>query len=278
MEPFFKSKYKNFSASQKRIADFIVKNFPNVATFSSHKLAEKTGVSPSTIVRFAHQLGYEGYPDFLKALQDYAFLSTATPMKKIHDSLDENEKLENVLNKVLQHESANINAGKFLTTQDSFVRAAKGLIKGERIFVIGGRTSYSVAHYAGFVLRQMCKNVHYFSSGIEDPYERLEDINEQDVALFISYHRYFRNTIDLAAFAQQRKTFVIGLTDSISSPITEYCDEFLLAPNDSPFHSYLPAMAVINALILAFAQSRKEVAKELLDKRRAILMEKKIYV
>lgn len=281
MQALFKKireEYKHFSSSQKKIADVIMKGFPAVATLSSHKLAEEADVSPSTVVRFAHQLGYEGYPALLKDLQDCAFDSTATPMKKIHESLNENEDLENILNKVLQQESQNIDLKKFLPAQETFVRAAEGLIRAKRIFVIGGRTSYCVVHYAGFVLRQMCRDVQYFSSGIEDPYERLEDLGKDDVVLFVSYHRYFRNTIDLAAFAWKRKAFIIGLTDSIASPITEYCHEVLLAPNDSPFHSYVPAMAVMNALIVAFAQSRKEVAKELLDNRREILMEGKIYV
>lgn len=269
--------FSTFSPAQRKVADIILNRCSDVVKMSSHDIAKAVGVSPSTVVRFALELGYSGFKEMLNDLQSTVFVYSQAPMQKMRDSISEDEALENILQKVVQNGVKNLSLRKFAPLNGAFIKVMNSLVRAEKIYLIGARSSYCVVQYGGFALSNAAKNISYFSSSDEERYEKLNDLNEKDVLISVSFHRYYKDTVDAAAFAKTKGAFIVGITDSILSPIADYCDELLIAPNTSPFSSYLPAMAVMEAIILAFTQAKGCEARRLLDERMEVLLDNNVY-
>lgn len=272
-----RSKLRGLSSSHKKIARFFLESYERASRMNSYDIAEELEMSPATVGRFAKALDYSGFPEMLREVQEATFRILHSPMKKLRESIVQNEPLEEILSKVVQHEIGGLEFEQFDRLNAAFIRAAKAMRRAERIFVIAARSSFGVAHYAAFMLGNASKTVFCLSSCAEDRYERLEDLSRRDLVLAISYHRYYKDTIDLAQYAKKSGAVVVGLTDSVFSPLTPFCDEILIAPNRCPFMSYAAAMVVIDALILAFAQARAKEVHDLLGRRISILMENGAY-
>ncbi len=269
--------FSSFSSAQRKVADMILSRCSDVVKMSSHDMAKELGVSPSTVVRFASELGYSGFREMLNDLQTTVFIYSQAPMQKMRDSISENEALENILQKVVQNGVKNLSFRKFAPLNGAFIKVVNAMVRAGKIYLIGARSSYCVVQYGGFALSNAAKNISYFSSSDEERYERLNDLTEKDVVISVSFHRYYKDTVDAAAFAKTKGAFVAGITDSILSPIADFCDELLIAPNTSPFSSYIPAMAVMEGLILAFTQAKGSEARRLLDERMKVLLENNVY-
>ncbi len=270
-------KMSAFSASHRRIAELILNRCSEVVKMSSHDIAKVLGISPSTIVRFALEIGYSGFREMMSDLQSTVFIYSQAPMQKIRDSIRENEPLENILQKVVEHGVENLALRKFSPLNETFMRVARMMADAERIYLIGARSSYSVVQYGGFYLSTMAKNISYFSSSSETRYEQLNELTERDVLFAVSFHRYYKDTVDMTAFAKKKRAKIFGITDSILSPIANHCDEILLVPSTVPFSSYLPAMVVMEALVLAFSQAKGADAKKVLDERMELLLQNNVY-
>ena len=270
-------KMSAFSASHRRIAELILNRCSEVVKMSSHDIAKVLGISPSTIVRFALEIGYSGFREMMSDLQSTVFIYSQAPMQKIRDSIRENEPLENMLQKVVEHGVENLALRKFSPLNETFMRVARLMADAERIYLIGARSSYSVVQYGGFYLSTMAKNISYFSSSSETRYEQLNELTERDVLFAVSFHRYYKDTVDMTGFAKKKRAKIVGITDSILSPIANHCDEILLVPSTVPFSSYLPAMVVMEALVLAFSQAKGADAKKVLDERMELLLQNNVY-
>lgn len=270
-------KMASFSASHRIIAELILNRCSEVVKMSSHDIAKELGISPSTIVRFAVEIGYSGFGEMMDDLRSTVFIYSQAPMQKIRDSIHENEPLENILQKVVEQGVENLALRKFTPLNDTFMKVARFMVHAENIYLVGARSSYCVVQYGGFYLSTMAKNIHYFSSSSETRYERLDELTERDIVFVVSFHRYYKDTVDAAAFAKKKRALVVGITDSILSPIAIHCDEILLVPSTAPFSSYIPSIAVMEALILAFTQAKGAEVKKVLDERMELLLQNNVY-
>lgn len=270
-------KMDRLSDSHKKIAEMILTDYAQVVNMSSRDLAKALSISPATVVRFAAELGYESYPKMLRDLRKTLISMSQQPMKVIRDSISQTGPIETLLDRVVQHEISSLSLGQFAQMNDAFCRTAYFMGGARNIFITGARSSLPVAQYAGYILGSLSKNVHSFPSGSDDRYERLEDLCEKDMLICISFQRYYRETVDLARFAKERKAFVAGITDYHISPLIPYCDEVMMTPADTPFITSVPTMVLLDALTFAFIQLKGDSAKEFLDRGSKILMGKNIY-
>ena len=163
--------------------------------------------------------------------------------------------------------------------QEAAVTAAVSMLgKARRILVTGARSAYSVAYYAGFLLRELLDNVWYFPAGAEDAYEMLEKAGDEDVLLAVSFLRYARSSHRLVEFAAERNVRIVALTDGPISPIAPRAEVSLFAPSLTPFHSYVAAMTVVDVLVSAVAQSSRERIAADFEKRQQMLLEQQVFV
>lgn len=254
-------KYKKFSKGQKKLADFIRNEYDKAAFMTAARMGEEVGVSESTVVRFAMALGYEGYPEFQKALGEVVRnrLNSIQRMEVTYGRIGQGE----ILTSVLQSDIEKIKMTISSIDHTAFEMAVDTLINAKRIYVIGIRSCAPLASFLGFYLNLICDNVTVINAnGSSEIFEQLIRINEDDAIIGISFPRYSMRTLKALEFASNRSAKVITLTDSIHSPINLYSSCNLIARSDmaSIVDSLVAPLSVVNALVVAMCmKNQKEV-------------------
>ncbi|MBR6115606.1 MAG: MurR/RpiR family transcriptional regulator [Oscillospiraceae bacterium] len=249
----------SFSKSQRKISAYITSNYDKAAFMTAGRLGETVGVSESTVVRFASELGYDGYPGMRRAMQDMIRnrLTAVQRIEVARQQIDDGNLLDAVL-------SADID--KLRTTleeisKDDFNRAVDNILNAHTIYIVGMRSSTSLANFMGFYLNLLLDNVHLVhDTSVSEVYEQVFRIHEGDVFIGISYPRYSSRTIKAMQFAKSAGATVIGITDGPSSPFVGVADINLFAKSDmvSFLDSLVAPMSLINALIVAIGFRRPE--------------------
>lgn len=257
--------YKKFSKGQKKLADFIREDYDKAAFLTAAKMGEEVGVSESTVVRFAMALGYEGYPEFQKALGELirTKLNSIQRMEVTYGRISQGEILSTVLQSDIEKIKLTMNA----IDHEAFEIAVDTILNAKKIYVIGIRSCAPLASFLSFYLNLICENVvavHTNSSS--EIFEQLIRINGEDVVIGISFPRYSMRTLKALEFASNRQAKVITLTDSIHSPMTLYSSCNLIARSDmaSIVDSLVAPLSVVNALVVALCMKKqKEVIRTL---------------
>lgn len=272
-----RERYSSLSKQQRAIADFILGKGPEASYMTTLEIAEETGSSPATVVRFTQYLGYASFSDFTRDLQAL-MLKGFTPMTKLKESMESDNGDSGSLSLTCRYETENLFHLLEIQQNSAFEDAAEMMAMAERIYLTGARSAYSLVYYGGFLLRELVRNVFYFPSGSESIYEDLEDISPHDVLISICFHRYARNTVNLTSFASEKGARIIALTDGINSPLRPFSDVILSAPNNAPFYSYVPAMAILDGLIWAFAKKKKAEISDSVEERLHMLLDNEVFI
>ena len=243
-----------FSKGQKRIAAFILDNYDRAAFMTAARLGETASVSESTVVRFAAQLGYDGYPEMQKALQEL-IRGKLTSIQRIQVSRDQMSGAD-ILGSVMQRDMNSIHNVIEQLDRDAFSRAVDKLLGAEHIYILGVRSSSFLAGYLNFYLHLIFKNVTLVqSSAAGEIFEQLFRSGEGDVMIAFSFPRYSKDTINAARFARSRGAEIIAITDQKQSPVAQLSSAALLAPSEmlSFIDSMTAPMSLINALLVGIA-------------------------
>ena len=249
----------SFSKGQKRIAAFILDNYDRAAFMTAAKLGETASVSESTVVRFAAQLGYDGYPDMQKALQEL-IRGRLTSIQRIQVSRDQMTGSD-ILGSVMQRDMNSIHDVIERLDREEFERVVDKLLHAKHIYILGVRSSSFLAGYLNFYLHLIFKNVTLVqSSAAGEIYEQLVHIGPGDVLVSISFPRYSKMAIHAVEFACRRGGDVVAVTDSPMSPMYKMASASLLASSDmiSFVDSMAAPLSLLNALILAVGQQRRD--------------------
>ena len=258
-------KYDKLSKGQKRLADYIRQNYDKAAFLTAVKLGEAVGVSESTVVRFATQLGYKGYPEFQKALEELVRnkLNSVQRMEVTYGRISQSKILETVLTS---------DADKIKTTMEkidhnAFELAVNTILNAKNIYIVGIRSCAPLASFLGFYLTLMFDHVQLLTTNSSSElFEQMVRIDKEDVIIGISFPRYSMRTLKALEFANNRNAKVITITDSVHSPMNLYSSCNLIADSDmaSIVDSLVAPLSVINALIVALCMKKqKEVATTL---------------
>ncbi|OOM75253.1 HTH-type transcriptional regulator RpiR [Clostridium puniceum] len=251
-------KFIRLSKGQKLIAEYILKYYDKAAFMTAAKLGTSVGVSESTVVRFAIELGFSGYPKLQKALQELIKnkLTTVQRLELRNDYFSDGDALKGVLKADME----NIRATLEKINQNTFEEVVKNIFEAQRIYIIGLRSSTAIAEFLGFYLNIILQNVKIVSYGISDVFEQMINVGEGDLVIGIGFPRYAAKTIDALEFAQDRGAKVVALTDSLLSPLAAKADYTLIAQSNmaSFVDSLVAPLSVINALIIAVGMREKE--------------------
>ncbi|MCE5221282.1 MAG: MurR/RpiR family transcriptional regulator [Clostridium sp.] len=251
-------KFIRLSKGQKLIAEYILKYYDKAAFMTAAKLGVSVGVSESTVVRFATELGFSGYPKLQKSLQELIKnkLTTVQRLELRNDYFSDGDALKGVLKADME----NIRATLEKINQNTFEDVVKNIFEAQRIYIIGLRSSTALAEFLGFYLNIILQNVKTVSYGISDVFEQMINVGEGDLVIGIGFPRYAAKTIDALTFAQDRNAKVVALTDSLLSPLASKADYTLIAQSNmaSFVDSLVAPLSVINALIIAVGMREKE--------------------
>jgi DNA-binding MurR/RpiR family transcriptional regulator len=269
--------YLSLSKGQKRIADYILKNYDKVAFMTASVLGETVGVSESTVVRFANALDYEGYPQLQKALQESIKTKLTTvqrfELSKAHDIE------ENYLKKIMTSDIDNVRRTMDLIDEEVIQRIADEIHDARKIYILGLRSSSILANYLGFYLNFILDAVHIVPAGANDMFDNLININERDVLITFSFPRYSKRTYDVVEFARKQGATLIGITDSNTSPLAPLVKYCLIAKyNMNTFIDSLVApMSLVNLLIIAISIREKGHIEDTFNRLEKIWNEYNIY-
>lgn len=248
------------SKGQKLIANYIVEHYEKAAYFTAAKLGSVVGVSESTVVRFANELGYDGYPKLQKTLQELIKIKLTTVQRLQITSDRINEK--NILKSVLQLDIEKIRTTLDEMNEEVFCQSVDAIVNAEHIYIIGVRSSSALASFMGFYFNLIFENVKVIlTNSLSEMYEQIFRIGQKDVLIGISFPRYSKRTIKAMQYARNNGATVISITDNDQSPLVDYSHYSLFAKSDmlSFIDSLVAPLSLINALIVAVGLQKEEV-------------------
>ena len=257
--------YGSLSKGQKILATYITDNYDKAVFLTAAKMGQVVGVSESTVVRFATHLGYNGYPEFQKALEEMVRnkLNSIQRMEVTYGRISQSHILETVL----QSDQEKIKDTLEHIDEHAFELAVDTIIKAKHIYIVGIRSCAPLAAFMAFYFNLMFENVTLLqTNNSSELFEQMVRISKDDVIIGISFPRYSMRTLKAMEFANNRNAKVITLTDSVHSPMNLYSSCNLIARSDmaSIVDSLVAPLSVINALIVALCMKKQgEVAKTL---------------
>ncbi len=246
----------SFSKGQKLIARYILDNYDKAAFMTASRLGKSVQVSESTVVRFATQLGYDGYPSMQRALQEM-IRGKLTSIQRIQAS-DGVLGGSNLVTNVLQRAMERIRMAIDQTDASEFERTVNALAGAKRIYIIGFRSSSFLAGYLNFYFRLIFDNVTLVQGGAAGTFDQIFRVSPGDAVFTICFPRYSELAIKTLRFAKERGATILGLTDSEMSPVARMSESVLLIRNEmiSFVDSLAAPMSMLNALILACARKK----------------------
>ena len=248
-----------FSKGQKRIAAFILDSYDKAAFMTASRLGKKVGVSESTVVRFAAELGYDGYPDMQKSLQKMIRnrLTSVQRIEVTNDRIGD----QDLVSMVLQSDMEKIRLTLEELDRSAFDNAVKAIVSAKRIYIIGVRSSAAIASFLGFYFNLIFDNVVNVTAGTaSEMFEHLLRVGEDDVVIGVSFPRYSSRTVQAMSFARDRKATTVAITDSEASPLAPICKYTLKARSDmaSFGDSLVAPLSLVNALLVAVSRAKND--------------------
>jgi len=272
------NKMSTFSKGQKLIAKYVLENYDKAAYMTASKLGSVVKVSESTVVRFADELGFSGYPEFQSALQEIV-RTKLTSFQRIEVT---NTRLGDgdILTKVLLSDADKIKSTLEDIDKEAFYAAVDSIIGAKDIYILGARSSSYLAGFLNYNLRMIFDNVRLLqSTSGGEIFEQIMNIGEEDVIIAISFPRYSKRIINAVNFAKNAGADVISITDSPLSPIAAGANQVLAVKSDmvSFVDSLVAPMSIINAIVAAVARKQQDELTERLRQLEAIWDEYEVY-
>ena len=268
----------SFSKGQRQIARYLLAHYDKAAYMTAAKLGSEVSVSESTVVRFVMELGYAGYPDFQKALQELirTKLTSFQRMEVTNHLIGDGD----VLEKVLMTNVENIRATMESISRTAFREAVDAIVKARNVYIIGVRSSAMLANFLSYSLQMTFDNVRLIDTAAGgELFQQIMSLGEGDVMVAISFPRYSKRIIKAVEFARRAGADVIALTDSAESPIAHSAQQVLIAQSDmaSYVDSLVAPLSLINALVVAVSRAREDEVRERLQKLEHIWDEYDVY-
>ncbi len=268
--------YSALTKTQKKLADFIKDNVHMIPFLSIAELGEKTQVSLASITRFTRELGFNGYSQFQKSAADL-IRKDVVPMRELKHSITE-EGEEDILSRMIR---LNINSLETLNSEDlkrNFQQSVDLITGCRKLYITAARSSFSVAYYLYFMLKEFMEHVELLTEGTGDISNKLQYIEKEDCLIAISYERYTRATYNIVSYLNKKGCPVIAVTDSHSSPIALKATTVLLAKHAVDTYSFVNSMTVANALITAAGRRDKDNTLKKLERQDEIALEYGLYL
>lgn len=255
--------YGALSKSQKKIADYVLNNYEKATLYTAAKLGDEVGVSESTVVRFAIHMGFEGYPEFQKCLQE-TVKSELTTTQRMQFTELQMESM-GLLDTIFKRDIDAIKQTREGLSNELMEEAADAVCNAKHIYIIGVRSSAPLADFLYFYLKYVFDNVKLIdANSSSEMFEEIFRITPDDICIALSFPRYSRPLFKILKYVKERGTPIIGITDSNRSPVAEIADYLLLAKNSiaSFVDSMVAPMSVINCLIVACSVKRAAAVNE----------------
>ena len=261
-----------FSKGQKRIANYILESYDKAAFMTASKLGKTVAVSESTVVRFAVELGFDGYPSMQRSLQEMV----RTRIEAANDRFGD----QDVVSSVLQSDIDSIRLTAESLDRREMAACVEAILQAKHIYIVGVRSSAALAAYLNFYFRNLFDNVRLVSStATSEMFEQMLRVGAGDVVLGISLPRYSGRTVKVMQYAHDRQATVLAITDKPDAPAGKFADHVLVAKSGmvSVVDSLVAAMSVINALVVSIGRSQERLLTQTFENLEHIWDEYDVY-
>ena len=253
-----KERQPTFSKGQRLIAKYITESYDKAAFMTANRLGKTVGVSESTVVRFAVELGFDGYPSMQKAMQEMV-LNRLTSVQRIEVA---NNRIgdQDVVSMVMQSDMEKLRQTGESLSREEFSAAVHAILNARRVYILGVRSAAPLAQFLGYYMNYMFDNVHLITGcGTSEMFEKIVGVDSRDAVIAFSFPRYSSATTKGAQYCRSTGATVIGITDSRESPLGQSSDHVLCAKSGmvSLVDSLVAPISVVNALIVAIASKRQ---------------------
>ena len=271
-------RYPHLSKGQKLLANYITEHYEKAVYLTASKLGQIVGVSESTVVRFANELGYDGYPSLQRALEELVKvrLTALQRMEVSKGRMDQSH----ILTSILQADMDNIKATLEMADEEEFKKAVDAILRSRRIYILGVRSCASLAAFLGFYMNLLFDDVRLIhTNSVSETFEQMLKIGAEDVVIGISFPRYSKRTVRAMEFAKSRGAKVVAVTDSDVSPLIPFSDYTLKARSDmvSFVDSLVAPLSLLNSLIVALSIGRRDEITHSLSSLESIWKEYDVY-
>ena len=266
------------SKGQKAIAKYIMSNYDRAAYMTAAALGAEVGVSESTVVRFANELGYSGYPELQAQIRETVRVNL-TAVQRVHAANHRMEEDE-VLEQILTQDADNIRATLESVDREAFEKAVDLILGAKNIYILGMRSSAALAEFMNYYFMLLFDNVRLIRpAGGSEIFERLMKLKSDDVFVAISFPRYTTGIVNATEYAASTGAGVIAITDSPSSPIAQHADVTLAARSEmaSIVDSLVAPMSIVNAMIAYICKKKQEEITDTLTRLETVWKEYKVY-
>lgn len=252
-------KEADFSKGQKRIACYIKESYDKAAFMTANRLGKTVGVSESTVVRFAVDLGFDGYPSMQKAMREMVLnrLTSVQRLEVANDRIGD----QDILSMVIQGDIDKLRRTAEQVSRDDFNAAVQAILGAKRVYILGVRSTAPLANFLGYYLNYMFNNVHIVTaSGSAEMFEKIVGMKAEDVVIAFSFPRYSSSIAKAAQYCRSTGAEVVAITDNRQSPLGQCATHVLCAKSDmvSLVDSLVAPLSVVNALIVAIASKREK--------------------
>ena len=268
--------YDKYSKSFKKILDYIIHHQSVISFISINDLAKKTETSPATVTRFAKKMGFKGYPEFQAIFQKELEIETSH-MKGIKNEILENKNSDDIVSDLV---NVNIELLREIDThriQLAIEQTVKWIKKSRKIYILGARGSYALAHYFYFLLKEFREGVELLISGASDFTDKLLYTTEDDLLFTISFHPYTNFTYQVTEFFKENGNKVVTITDKEDSTLGNISDLVLTTKNGERTYSFVPGVVILNALLIKLGAEDKASVADKMEKLKNITDRFNIY-
>jgi len=275
---FLENHQNEFSKGQRAIAHYITEHYDKAAFMTAMKLGNAVGTSESTVVRFAYELGYDGYPNLQRELQELVRNRLTTTQRMA--IIDDHSGYESIVSRVMSADADNIKASLSGLDIKVFSAAVEAILAAKNIYIIGVRSSSAPASLLAFYFNLMLPNVRLVTSNTaSEVFEQILRVDSSDVIIGISFPRYSKRTVKAMQYARRQGACVVAVTDTATSPIAENADLCLMAKSEmvSFLDSLVAPLSIINALIVAVGMRKKTEVTHSFDQLEQIWEEYEVY-
>ncbi len=268
-----KERYKTFSKTEKKIADYFLEQTNSVAFLSIHEFARRLNVGSGSIMRFANKLGYDGFASLKKDVTTL-IQEDLTPLDKFKLLLDDPDAKPNTIEQIARNEVNNINSLVNNFNEEKFQNIVNILLKADNIYTMGMGLSSHLSNLTSYMLRRIgIKAFALNKLGITFT-DQIMPTNKKDVLVAFSFPKYSTGTVSAAKYFYENKAKVVGFTNKLTAPIVQYCKEYMLVKTDSEYIAgSLGAVSVliysiVNELALHDKQRAKNAIEDIIKKRK----------
>lgn len=267
-----------FSKGQRQIARYLLAHYDKAAYMTAAKLGSEVSVSESTVVRFVMELGYAGYPEFQKALQDLirTKLTSFQRMEVTNHLIGDGD----VLEKVLMADVDKIRRTLEGISREDFASAVDALVNARNIYIMGVRSSSALSGFLAYNLHMIFDNVRLIETTAgSELFQQIMNVGEGDVVFAISFPRYSKRVVKAVEYARRAGADVVALTDSTESPLAAFASQLLIAQSDmaSFVDSLAAPLSIINAIVVGVSRAKEGEVKERLQRLERIWDEYDVY-